>query len=127
MSADFPAPDFPAPDSPAPDSPAPDSLTPDSLAPFQDRQYQPPGERARRLPPGWEVETTTDDVEALLLRLPPEVTQINATMRLAISAEFGGWELKRTRRYPDGSRKVLLRRKRARTRPRGAGPGIESA
>ncbi|MFT4199647.1 MAG: DUF5703 family protein [Gordonia sp. (in: high G+C Gram-positive bacteria)] len=84
-------------------------------------------QRLRRLPPGWEAETLADDVEALLLRLPPEVTRINATMRLAIQAEFGGWELKRTRLYPDGSRKVLLRRKRTRTRPRSAGPSTELA
>ncbi|WP_373277721.1 DUF5703 family protein [Gordonia araii] len=83
--------------------------------------------RLRRLPPGWEAETVADDVEALLLRLPPEVTRISATMRLAIQAEFGGWELKRTRLYPDGSRKVLLRRKRTRTRPRTAGPHTELA
>jgi len=34
-------------------------------------------------------------------------------MRLAISAEFGGWELSRVRLYPDGSRRVLLRRKKS--------------
>lgn len=33
-------------------------------------------------------------------------------MRLAISAEFGGWELSRVRLYPDGSRRVLLKRKK---------------
>lgn len=83
--------------------------------------------RLRRLPPGWEVETGSDEVEAILLRLPPEVTRISATMRLAIQAEFGGWELKRTRLYPDGSRKVLLRRKRNRTRPQTPGAATELA
>ncbi|GED98132.1 hypothetical protein nbrc107697_21710 [Gordonia crocea] len=86
-----------------------------------------PGTRTGRLPPGWEAETVADDVEALLLRLPPEVTRISATMRLAIQAEFGGWELKRTRLYPDGSRTVLLRRKRSRLRPRVSRPDIELA
>ncbi len=81
----------------------------------------------RRLPPGWDAETAAEDVEALLLRLPPEVTRITATMRLAIQAEFGGWELKRTRLYPDGSRKVLLRRKRTKTRPITPGPSTELA
>ena len=30
---------------------------------------------------------------------------VTASMRLAISAEFGGWELSRVRLYPDGSRR----------------------
>lgn len=33
-------------------------------------------------------------------------------MRLAIQAEFGGWELSRVRLYTDGSRRVLLRRRK---------------
>jgi hypothetical protein len=33
-------------------------------------------------------------------------------MRLAIQAEFGGWELSRVRLYTDGSRRVLLKRKK---------------
>ncbi len=99
-------------------------MSPADSGPFD--PAHPPGERTRRLPPGWELEEG-DDVEAMVLRLPPEVTRINATMRLAIQAEFGGWELKRTRLYPDGSRKVLLRRKRTRTRPRDSGPAVESA
>lgn len=33
-------------------------------------------------------------------------------MRLAIQAEFGGWELSRVRAYTDGSRRVLLRRRK---------------
>ncbi|MFW0794723.1 DUF5703 family protein [Gordonia sp. CPCC 205515] len=68
-----------------------------------------------RYPRGWEVSTETH--ECLLLNLPPDVTRVTASMRLAIEAEFGGWELKRVRLYPDGSRKVLLRRKKP---PRGA-------
>nr|WP_307851929.1 DUF5703 family protein [Williamsia sp. CHRR-6] len=46
------------------------------------------------------------------LRLPPDVTRVTASMRLAIQAEFGGWEISRVRLYTDGTRKVLLRRKR---------------
>ena len=49
---------------------------------------RPPGERTRRLPPGWELQEG-EDLEAMVLRLPPEVTRINAAMRLAIQAEFG--------------------------------------
>ncbi|MCH5642822.1 MULTISPECIES: DUF5703 family protein [unclassified Gordonia (in: high G+C Gram-positive bacteria)] len=71
-----------------------------------------------RYPAGWEV--TSEDYECLLLRLPPEVTRVTASMRLALEAEFGGWELSRVRLYSDGTRKVLLRRKRP---PRRPGPG----
>lgn len=97
------------------------------LAPRPGAPLAPPGQRTRRLPPGWEAEALPDDVEALLLRLPPEVTRVSATMRLAIQAEFGGWELRRTRLYPDGSRKVLLRRKRTRMRPAASRPDTELA
>ncbi|MEE3850335.1 DUF5703 family protein [Gordonia sp. LSe1-13] len=63
-----------------------------------------------RHPRGWEV--TTDEHECVLLTLPPDVTRVTASMRLSIEAEFGGWELKRVRRYSDGTRKVLLRRRK---------------
>ena len=63
-----------------------------------------------RHPRGWEV--STDDHECVLLTLPPDVTRVTASMRLSIEAEFGGWELKRVRLYSDGTRKVLLRRKK---------------
>lgn len=63
-----------------------------------------------RHPDGWEV--TSEDYECVLLRLPPEITRVTASMRLALEAEFGGWELSRVRLYSDGTRKVLLRRKR---------------
>ncbi|MFW0785695.1 DUF5703 family protein [Gordonia sp. CPCC 206044] len=69
-----------------------------------------------RHPVGWEVSSETH--ECLLLNLPPDVTRVTASMRLSIEAEFGGWELRRVRLYTDGTRKVLLRRKkppRART------------
>lgn len=63
-----------------------------------------------RYPAGWEV--TSEDVECLLLKLPPDVTRVTASMRLALQAEFGGWELSRVRLYSDGTRKVLLKRRR---------------
>lgn len=63
-----------------------------------------------RYPKGWEV--TSEDFECILLRLPPDVTRVTASMRLAIEAEFGGWELSRVRLYSDGTRKVLLKRRR---------------
>ncbi|MFE0747924.1 DUF5703 family protein [Gordonia sp. NPDC058843] len=68
-----------------------------------------------RYPDGWEV--TSEDVECVLLRLPPDVTRVTASMRLALEAEFGGWELSRVRLYSDGTRKVLLKRRRP---PRGS-------
>ncbi|MEU1995617.1 DUF5703 family protein [Nocardia gamkensis] len=67
--------------------------------------------RGRALPAGWE--TTSDDYEYVPLRLPPDVTRVTASMRLAIQAEFGGWELSRVRAYTDGSRRVLLRRRKS--------------
>ncbi|WP_369028268.1 DUF5703 family protein, partial [Nocardia farcinica] len=46
-------------------------------------------------------------------------------MRLAIQAEYGGWELSRVRAYTDGSRRVLLRRRRTPlSSPVTSGPGM---
>lgn len=71
-----------------------------------------------KLPSTWE--TSSDDYEYVPLRLPPDVTRVTASMRLAIQAEFGGWELSRVRAYTDGSRRVLLRRRKtALTTPAG--------
>jgi hypothetical protein len=57
-------------------------------------------------------EDADPDWEYAPLRIPSDVTRINAAVRLALHAEYGGWELARVRRYTDGSRQVLLRRKR---------------
>lgn len=46
------------------------------------------------------------------LRIPSDVTRVNAAVRLTLHAEYGGWELARVRRYTDGSRQILLRRRR---------------
>ena len=40
------------------------------------------------------------------------MTRVNAAVRLALHAEYGGWELARVRKYTDGTRQVLLRRRR---------------
>jgi hypothetical protein len=56
----------------------------------------------------------SDDYEWVPLRLPPEVTRLSASIRLSIEAEFRGWELTRVRLYTDGSRRVLLRRRKSR-------------
>lgn len=68
--------------------------------------------RWARLPAGWDSELS-DDYEWVPLRLPPEVTRISASTRLSIEAEYRGWELTRVRLYTDGSRRVLLRRKKS--------------
>jgi hypothetical protein len=46
------------------------------------------------------------------VQLPGDVPRMTAAVRLAIQAEFGGWELSRVRLYPGGVRKVWLRRRR---------------
>jgi hypothetical protein len=66
-----------------------------------------------RLPAGWDAEMS-DEYEWIPLRLPPEVTRLSASTRLSIEAEYRGWELTRVRLYTDGSRRVLLRRKKSR-------------
>ena len=58
---------------------------------------------------------TTDaepDWEYAPLRIPGDVSRLNASVRLALHAEYGGWELARVQRYVDGTRRVVLRRKR---------------
>ncbi len=64
-----------------------------------------------RMPAAW-AEDLSDDYEWIPLRLPPEVTRLSASIRLSIEAEYRGWELTRVRLYTDGSRRVLLRRRK---------------
>jgi hypothetical protein len=64
------------------------------------------------------------DWEYAPLRIPAEVTGLNAAVQLSLHAEYGGWELARVVRYMDGSRRVTLRRKR---RPRAVPlPGLST-
>ena len=63
------------------------------------------------MPAAWEADLS-DDYEWVPLRLPPDVTRVSASIRLSIEAEYRGWELTRVRLYTDGSRRVLLRRKK---------------
>ena len=72
-----------------------------------------PPASARWLPVGWETDLS-DEYEWVPLRLPPDVTRLSASTRLSIEAEYRGWELTRVRLYTDGSRRVLLRRKKSR-------------
>lgn len=54
------------------------------------------------------------DWEYAPLRIPADVSRPNAAAQLSLHAEFGGWELARVQRYTDGTRRVMLRRKRRR-------------
>lgn len=67
-----------------------------------------------RLPAAWDKVVSEDpgEYEWIPLRLPPDVTRVSASIRLSIEAEYRGWELTRVRLYTDGSRRVLLRRKK---------------
>ncbi len=57
---------------------------------------------------GWDVSRW----EYQPLRLPPGVSRVSAATQLAVQAEFAGWEMSRVRLYADGTRRVLLRRRR---------------
>jgi Family of unknown function (DUF5703) len=52
------------------------------------------------------------DYEYAPLRLPPDIDRLSAEAQLAVQAEFSGWELAKVRLYRDGTRKVVLRRRR---------------
>jgi hypothetical protein len=47
----------------------------------------------------------------LILRLPRGTSRDAARRLMTEHAEYGGWELDRLRLYPDGSRRIQLRRK----------------
>jgi hypothetical protein len=61
------------------------------------------------------MDATDPDWEYAPLRIPADVSRGNAAAQLSLHAEFGGWELARVLRYVDGSRRVVLRRKRRKT------------
>jgi hypothetical protein len=52
------------------------------------------------------------DWEYAPLRIPADVGRVSAAVQLSLHAEYGGWELARVQKYTDGTRRVLLRRKR---------------
>jgi hypothetical protein len=60
-------------------------------------------------------ESADPDWEYAPLRIPSDVSRPTAAARLSLHAEFGGWELERVVRYMDGTRRVLLRRRRPAT------------
>ena len=79
-----------------------------------------------RMPPGWDkvvAEDGSEEYDWIPLRLPPDVTRVSASIRLSIEAEYRGWELTRVRAYTDGSRRVLLRRKKT-AAPAPGQPGL---
>jgi hypothetical protein len=57
-------------------------------------------------------EETDPDWEYVPLRIPAETSRVSAAAQLALHAEFGGWELARVVGYVDGTRRVVLRRRR---------------
>jgi hypothetical protein len=65
--------------------------------------------RSRALRPGVEYEFQR-------LTLPRELSRSSVTRMLVDRAEHGGWELDRLRLSPDGTRRVVLRRKIIRQR-----------
>jgi hypothetical protein len=66
--------------------------------------------RSKRRPAGWSM---SDEFDYQPLRIDARVSRSAAATMLAIRAEFSGWELARVLRFPDGSRRVWLRRKRS--------------
>lgn len=56
------------------------------------------------------------EYEYRLVRLPPSTSRSEARRLLTEQAEYGRWELARTRLFPGGERKVWLRRKAIRVR-----------
>ena len=52
------------------------------------------------------------DYEYAPLRLPPGTDRVSAQVELTVRAEFSGWELAHLRLYADGTRQVVLRRRR---------------
>ena len=64
------------------------------------------------------------DYEYAPLRLPPGTDRVSAQVELTIRAEYGGWELARVRLYADGTRKVVLRRRRSASSPGSGSPAL---
>jgi uncharacterized protein DUF5703 len=52
------------------------------------------------------------DYEYAPLRMPNNIDRATAAAQLTIAAEFSGWELARVRLLRDGTRQVVLRRRR---------------
>lgn len=55
---------------------------------------------------------TEPDWEYAPVRIPPDTDRGLAATVIAMQANLGGWELARVRLHADGTRKVMLRRRR---------------
>lgn len=51
------------------------------------------------------------EYEETLIRLDRFASRSSVRLLLTQHAEYGGWELRRLRKYPDGTRQVWLRRR----------------
>lgn len=51
------------------------------------------------------------DYEFAPLRIPPGTSRSAAATMLSLQSDVGGWELARLQLHPDGTRKVILRRR----------------
>lgn len=51
------------------------------------------------------------DYQYAPLRIPPGTSRAAAATLLSMQSESGGWELLRLQLHPDGTRKVILRRR----------------
>ena len=63
---------------------------------------------------GWAAQG--GEYEYRMVRLPPSTSRGDARRMLTEQAEYGRWELARTRLFAGGERKVWLRRKAIRVR-----------
>ena len=57
------------------------------------------------------VMETAADYQYAPLRIPPGTSRSAAATMLSLQADTGGWELLRLQLHPDGTRKVILRRR----------------
>ena len=78
------------------------------MASAKERRYGPTVRRALR--PGVEYEFDK-------MTIPRDLSRIVVTRLLSDRAEREGWELDRVRISPDGTRRIVLRRKIIRQRP----------
>jgi len=58
------------------------------------------------------MEAVAGEYEFAPLRIPPGTSRSAAATMLSLQADTGGWELARLQLHPDGTRKVILRRRR---------------
>lgn len=57
-------------------------------------------------------ESADPDWEYAPLRIPSDTSRPTAAAQLSLHAEYGGWELAKVVGYIDGTRRVVLRRRR---------------